>query len=107
MRSVLSATLLSLLASCAPSVPDGNDGDGGDTEPDAPGAADASPPDAAPLPPFSFFVTSLETMRAQSGSVDGFGGDLGGLAGADAICQTAAANVGFGGKTWRAFLSVT
>ncbi len=67
-------------------------------------------PDGAPdanLQPFSFFVTSLATMREQSGSQDGFGGDLGGLAGADAICQTAAAAVGFGGKTWRAFLSVT
>jgi hypothetical protein len=54
---------------------------------------------------FSFFVTSLVTMRAQSGSQDGFGGNLGGLVGADQICQTAAANVGFGHKTWRAFLS--
>jgi hypothetical protein len=43
----------------------------------------------------------------QSGSNDGFGGDLGGLDGADQICQTAAEAVGFGGKTWRAFLSVT
>lgn len=55
---------------------------------------------------FSFFVTSLATMRKQSGSQDGFGGKLGGLAGADAICQKAAAEVGFGHKTWRAFLSV-
>lgn len=55
---------------------------------------------------FSFFVTSLETMRQQSGSQDGFGGNLGGLAGADAICQTAAANVVGGDKTWRAFLSI-
>ncbi len=55
---------------------------------------------------FSFFVTSLETMREQSGSPDGFGGNLGGLAGADRICQRAAASVGFGHKTWRAFLSV-
>ncbi len=30
---------------------------------------------------FSFFVTSLEAMRELSGSQDGFGGDLGGLAG--------------------------
>ncbi|MBE7453670.1 MAG: hypothetical protein HS111_33850 [Kofleriaceae bacterium] len=51
-------------------------------------------------------MTSLETMRQQSGSQDGFGGDLGGLAGADQICQTAATDVGFGHKTWRAFLSV-
>ena len=60
--------------------------------------------DAAPSN-FSFFVTSLATMRAQSGSQDGFGGNLGGLTGADTICQTAAAAVGAGDKTWRAFLS--
>jgi len=62
--------------------------------------------DAGSLGNFTFFVTSLETMRKQSGSQDGFGGDLGGLAGADMICQTAAADVGAGGKTWKAFLSI-
>ena len=44
----------------------------------------------------SFFVTS-------EGS--GKGGDLGGLAGADAHCQALATAVGAGGKTWRAYLS--
>jgi hypothetical protein len=44
----------------------------------------------------SFFVTS-------AGS--GKGADLGGLAGADGICQTLAAAAGAGGKTWRAYLS--
>jgi hypothetical protein len=44
----------------------------------------------------SFFVTS-------AGS--GKGGDLGGLAGADQICQTLAQGAGAGGKTWRAYLS--
>ena len=71
---------------------------------------DAAAPemDATPEPeaPFSFFVTSLEAMRELSGSEDGFGGDLGGLAGADAICQTIADGVGVGHKEWRAFLSV-
>ena len=71
---------------------------------------DAASPslDAAPRPerPFSFFVTSLEAMQALSGSEDGFGGDLGGLEGADAICQTIADGVGVGHKEWRAFLSV-
>jgi hypothetical protein len=57
--------------------------------------------------PFSFFVTSLDAMRNLSGSQDGFGGNLGGLDGADAICQEIAAGLGFGNKTWRAFLSVT
>jgi hypothetical protein len=44
----------------------------------------------------SFFVTS-------AGS--GKGADLGGLAGADQICQTLAQAAGAGGKTWRAYLS--
>ncbi|MBX3518847.1 MAG: lectin [Xanthobacteraceae bacterium] len=44
----------------------------------------------------SFFVTS-----AGSGN----GGDLGGLSGADAICQKLAATAGAGNKTWRAYLS--
>ncbi|WP_437482112.1 hypothetical protein WME75_40180 [Sorangium sp. So ce1014] len=64
---------------------------------------------------FSFFVTSLVAMREQSGSQDGFGGDLrfgetgpgAGLRGADKICATIAEKSlpGAGGKTWRAFLS--
>jgi hypothetical protein len=100
---VLTAALALVLALPACNSDDPAGGDGG-------GEADAAPPDAAlDAPPvlFSFFVTSLDTMRAQSGSEDGFGGDLGGLTGADAICQTAATAVGFGYKTWRAFLSVT
>jgi hypothetical protein len=44
----------------------------------------------------TFFITS-------AGS--GKGGDLGGLAGADAICQRLAQAAGAGGKTWRAYLS--
>lgn len=44
----------------------------------------------------TFFVTS-------AGS--GKGADLGGLAGADAICQRLAQAAGAGGKTWRAYLS--
>lgn len=46
----------------------------------------------------SFFVTS---------SNPGKGGNLGGLAGADAHCQTLAAAVGAGGKTWHAYLSTS
>jgi len=46
--------------------------------------------------PMSFFVTSVGI---------GKGGDLGGLAGADAHCQRLAASVGGGGKTWHAYLS--
>jgi hypothetical protein len=44
----------------------------------------------------TFFVTS-------AGS--GKGADLGGIAGADAICQSLAQAAGAGGKTWRAYLS--
>ena len=46
----------------------------------------------------SFFVTSANP---------GKGGDLGGLAGADAYCQKLATNVGAGNRTWRAYLSAT
>lgn len=44
----------------------------------------------------SFFVTSENPGR---------GGSLGGLAGADAHCQSLAQAVGAGNKTWRAYLS--
>jgi hypothetical protein len=50
----------------------------------------------APPPPMSFFITSAGPGR---------GGDLGGLAGADAYCQQLAAAAGRGGVTWRAYLS--
>lgn len=45
---------------------------------------------------FSFFVTSQGV---------GDGGNLGGLAGADAHCQKLASAAGAGSKTWRAYLS--
>lgn len=51
----------------------------------------------APSEPMGFFVTS-------TGS--GKGADLGGLAGADALCQKLAASAGAGSRTWRAYLSV-
>lgn len=44
----------------------------------------------------SFFITSVGS---------GNGANLGGLAGADAHCQTLAAAAGGGAKTWRAYLS--
>jgi len=50
------------------------------------------------FPNISFFITS-----AGSGN----GANLGGLAGADAICQRLAAAVGAGSKTWRAYLSTS
>ena len=57
-------------------------------------AACASPTAKEPM---GFFVSS-------TGS--GKGADLGGLAGADALCQKLAASAGAGNKTWRAYLSV-
>jgi hypothetical protein len=66
------------------------------------GAPDAGRTDAADSgvsPNFSFFVTSTGS-GAQ-------GGALGGLDGADTKCQTLATGVGAGGKTWRAYLSIS
>src|SRR5580692_2979655 len=52
---------------------------------------------AAPPPqPMSFFVTSVGK---------GDGANYGGLAGADAYCQSLAATAGRGGATWHAYLS--
>jgi len=48
------------------------------------------------VPNMSFFVTS---------NTPGKGADLGGLEGADRICQNLAQTVGAGSKTWRAYLS--
>lgn len=47
-----------------------------------------------PQPPMGFFVTSTT-----------HNGNLGGLAGADAECQSLAAAAGAGNRTWRAYLS--
>jgi len=52
----------------------------------------APPP---PPQPLGFFIASGP----------GNGGNLGGLAGADAICQRLAAAAGAGSRTWRAYLS--
>src|SRR5688572_16871290 len=46
--------------------------------------------------PVTFFVTSATSPT----------GNLGGLTGADAKCQTLAAAAGYGSRTWRAYLSV-
>src|SRR5436305_11670269 len=49
-----------------------------------------------PSPMMNFFVTSEPI---------GDGGNLGGLAGADAHCQALATAVGAGNRTWHAYLS--
>ena len=59
-------------------------------------SSDAQAQQVPQAPNMSFFVTSAPL---------GKGGDLGGLAGADAHCQQLAAAAGAGGKTWRAYLS--
>jgi hypothetical protein len=69
------------------------------------------------LEKFSFFVTSLASIRKVSKSDEGFGGDLrfgetgegAGLRGADKICKAVAelGMPGAGAKEWRAFLSTT
>ncbi len=64
----------------------------------APGQKSAARPAAAGPAGMSFFVTS---------SNPGKGGNLGGLAGADAHCQKLATAVGAGKKTWHAFLSTS
>src|SRR5215470_257480 len=50
-----------------------------------------------PAPNMSFFVTSANPK----------GGNLGGLTGADAMCQALAKAAGAGGKTWHAYLSTS
>src|ERR1700750_3264368 len=57
------------------------------------GHAQQPPPQS---PNMTFFVTS---------SGPGKGADLGGLEGADAVCQRLAQGAGAGGKTWHAYLS--
>jgi hypothetical protein len=59
----------------------------------AQGAQQPAPP-AQPQQPMRFFVTSASHS-----------GNLGGLAGADAICQRLAAAAGAGNRTWHAYLS--
>lgn len=58
---------------------------------------------------FSFFLTSREALVALARNEDGFGGALGGLEGADRLCQTIAESVSSCQKhrVWRAFLSTS
>jgi hypothetical protein len=76
---------------------------------------DAGPSDAAIAcatpeeQKFSFFMISYAAIQRESGSADGFGGNLGGISGADAICQRVAerSSACQKGRVWRAFLSTT
>jgi hypothetical protein len=60
------------------------------------GCADDGAPTSPSGSTATFFVTSATSAT----------GNLGGLAGADATCQRLASAAGFGGRTWRAYLSV-
>jgi hypothetical protein len=92
--------------------------DGVVSEPALETAIEVAPADAGvaadPLPHFSFFVTSqqgLYGLRAgryapAPDPAQGYGGDLGGLQGADEICGQLAQRANPGDrKVWRAFLS--
>jgi hypothetical protein len=59
-------------------------------------AAGSGASQVLPSPSMSFFVTSVGR---------GFGANLGGLAGADALCRRLATAVGRGDREWRAYLS--
>ena len=108
--AAVSAVLALSLVACG----GGASGDDDGTTVDA--AVDA-PIDAADLPHFSFFVTSLKVLRELSGNQNGFGGDLrfgetgagAGLRGADKICARIAelSMPGSSAKQWRAFLSAS
>jgi hypothetical protein len=82
-RTLLPPTLVALLAAAC-----------GDDDPAAP--TTSASPSPAPQTSMSFFVTSTTNAT----------GNLGGLAGADARCQSLAAAAGQGARTWRAYLSV-
>ena len=85
----------------------GGSSSGGSTGSRDGGATEAPPASPGDGKKFSFFVISIESIRKLSGSQNGFGGNLGGLTGADKICQDTAASAGAGHKTWKAFLSAT
>jgi hypothetical protein len=89
---------------------------GGSSTPDGGGGSGGSGGNPN-LARFSFFVVSIDAVRAIAGNPAGLGGDLrhgetgdgAGLRGADKICAEVAqmAMTGAGAKTWRAFLSAT
>jgi hypothetical protein len=96
------------------------DNDGGDEDNDNDGAASDTDSDSdndadndadggfgGDTDLFSFFAISVDAIVDLCGNEEGCGGDLGGLDGADDMCQAAAENVGAGERTWVAFLSVT
>jgi len=83
VRTLLPPTLVAVLAAAC-----------GDDDPATP--TTSASPSPATQTSMSFFVTSTTNTT----------GDLGGLAGADARCQSLGAAAGQGASTWRAYLSV-
>jgi len=84
---------------------DGGDSDGGSGSDDGSSGDGTSECDSGN---WSFFVVSLEYIDSVDGAGnEGLGGNLGGLDGADAMCQEAADSVGGCDKTWVAFLSTS
>ena len=71
----------------------------------SPGTPVVSASDAMPW--FSFFTTSMDGLLSLAPDpINGFGGDFGGLAGADQICTTLARRANpTDSKVWVAFLS--
>ncbi len=86
-----------------------NGSTGGSSGPGGSGGGEATSCETEEETLFSFFATSHVALQRESGSPDGFGGDLGGLAGADAICQSIAeySSPCQTTKVWRAFLSTS
>jgi hypothetical protein len=84
--------LLCLVASMAALVAAGCKGDnlGG------PSPAQTAPSTTATIVQTGFFVSSAKSVT----------GNLGGLRGADGLCQSLATGAGVGNRTWRAYLSV-
>jgi hypothetical protein len=97
--AVKDGPLESLPGGGGPRMSDGEAPPAGGAPREGTGAAAEPPPPGGPSPEMTFFVTS-------TGNGDE-GGNLGGLAGADAICQKLADAAGAGKRTWRAYLSTS
>ena len=126
-KNMLATLILGAFVAAGCGSDSSSDGiDGGDIDDGGQPGADSGPPPAAdatatgPLAGwctnqpsnFSFFVTSMPAIWALAGDPisdldGGMGGDFGGLAGADQLCQGIASATGHGNRTWRAFLSAT
>jgi hypothetical protein len=87
----------------------GTAGIAGNGQAGAAGAVASTPCATLEEETFSFFLISHAAIKRESGSPAGFGGDFGGIEGADDLCLKVALSSSdcAGNKTWRAFLSTT